>query len=632
LGKLSGRTLDNWSRIVVDENKPARSLFIGAADVNQDNHVDLFTGGWWYQNPGTNSPAWQRRLIGSPFNNYAISFDFDRDGDIDLLGTRGVGSEANSSFAWAENDGSGSFTVRTNIQNGDGDFLQGVTVNQFEKGKLAVGLSWHVEGKGVQILQLPSNPKATTWTLEKISNSSQDEGLSSGDIDKDGDKDLLLGTKWLENIQGGWNLRTLSSTNELPDRNVLADINKDGRLDVVIGFETVNLPGKLAWYEQPSTATGLWIEHVVDNPIGPMSLDVKDMDGDLDLDIVVGEHNTSNPQSARLLIYENLDGSGGSWKQHVVFTGDEHHDGAQVVDIDGDGDMDIISIGWTHNRVLLYVNQAAENETVNISAVQDIASEEEVFPLSRTSTPTGISSKTPSPTFTFTTTEKSELVNHDRSLILHYTFDEDQGNVVNDISGYRQPVNLLIKDVQAVKWIPKGIKITSPTIILSDQAPNKLYDSLISNGEISVSIWLKADNLSQNGPARILSISKDIHLRNFTVGQEGDTFDIRLRTTDRSENGRPSTASPASSLQSDVTHLVYVRDNEGNAKIYINGKEVTRTTVGGRIDNWDTEFFLMLGNELTMDRPWLGELYDLKIFGIALQAVEISKIFAEKVY
>ena len=36
----------------------------------------------------------------------------------------------------------------------------------------------------------------------------------------------------------------------------------------------------------------------------------------------------------------------------------EYGDGAHVVDIDKDGDQDIVSIGWSHNRVLLYENLA----------------------------------------------------------------------------------------------------------------------------------------------------------------------------------------------------------------------------------------------------------------------------------
>ena len=89
-----------------------------------------------------------------------------------------------------------------------------------------------------------------------------------------------------------------------------------------------------------------------------MSLDVGDIDGDGDLDIVVGEHDPYRPERARLLIFENDDGHGSRWRRWVVFTGDEHHDGALLVDIDRDGDLDIISIGWSHNRVILYENLA----------------------------------------------------------------------------------------------------------------------------------------------------------------------------------------------------------------------------------------------------------------------------------
>jgi hypothetical protein len=59
---------------------------------------------------------------------------------------------------------------------------------------------------------------------------------------------------------------------------------------------------------------------------------------------------------ARLLLFENLDSRGGRWHEHVLYTGDEHHDGAIAVDIDGDGDFDTISVGWEHGKVLLYEN------------------------------------------------------------------------------------------------------------------------------------------------------------------------------------------------------------------------------------------------------------------------------------
>ncbi len=82
------------------------------------------------------------------------------------------------------------------------------------------------------------------------------------------------------------------------------------------------------------------------------------MDKDGDLDVIVGEHNTIAPSTARLFIFQNADGSGNTWIPHLVHTGDEHHDGAHVVDIDNDGDLDIVSIGWVNDKVVLYENLA----------------------------------------------------------------------------------------------------------------------------------------------------------------------------------------------------------------------------------------------------------------------------------
>jgi hypothetical protein len=89
-----------------------------------------------------------------------------------------------------------------------------------------------------------------------------------------------------------------------------------------------------------------------------MSIDAADIDHDGDSDVVVGEHNYERPETARLMVFENVDGQGTEWTKHLVHTGDEHHDGAVLIDIENDGDLDIISIGWLEPEVLLYENLA----------------------------------------------------------------------------------------------------------------------------------------------------------------------------------------------------------------------------------------------------------------------------------
>lgn len=190
-----------------------------------------------------------------------------------------------------------------------------------------------------------------------MTSTSQDEQLSAADVDGDGDLDLVLGTIWLRNEgRGNWTPLRLREPPGKPDRHHVADLNGDGRLDVVVGFEAINLPGQVAWYEHGADPARPWVEHVIANLVGPMSLDVADVDRDGDLDIVVGEHNLRHPSTSRLVWLENVQGDASFWAIHVIHVGDEHHDGALIVDIDNDGDLDIVSIGWGHDRLLIYEN------------------------------------------------------------------------------------------------------------------------------------------------------------------------------------------------------------------------------------------------------------------------------------
>lgn len=356
-------SLDLWERHLVGV-MPENGVFIETGDINGDQYVDLIAGAWWWQNPGTLAGQWIRHTIGSPLNNMAFVYDFDLDGDLDILGTTGLGSSSSHTFRWARNNGAGIFSLYDNLQTGgSGDFLQGRLLEDFGSGKQVV-LSWHNGGGGVQTLDIPALPSSDIWPFSTLSTTTLSEDLSAGDIDRDGDLDLLLGTIWLENNGGSWTSHTLGQITDLhagaePDRNDLADINGDGRLDAVVALENGT---SVVWFSAPVDPTELWERHIVGTVAGQgFSMDTADFDGDSDPDIVVGEHrgDTNN----RVIIFENQD-DGATWVEHIIDSDSvdtiDHHDGTQSVDLDNDGDLDLISIGWYNKKAWIFENKAID--------------------------------------------------------------------------------------------------------------------------------------------------------------------------------------------------------------------------------------------------------------------------------
>ncbi|MCP4717283.1 MAG: hypothetical protein GY868_19345, partial [Deltaproteobacteria bacterium] len=208
-----------------------------------------------------------------------------------------------------------------------------------------------------------------------------------------------------------------------------------------------------------------------------------------------------------------------------------------------------------------------------------------------------------------------------------YTFEEGSGTTVNDVSGVGTSLDLTLENAAAVTWIAGGLVINTPTIIASSGPAAKIINTATVTNEITIEAWLRPANTDQDGPARIVTLSLNTRYRDFTLGQDMDLYDIRLRTTTTTANGKPAVDTAAGSLTTDLTHVIYTRDASGNARIYINGAQQVSGSVTGDFSTWDDTYRLALGNELTEDRPWLGTFHLAAIYDRALDPDEVVQNF-----
>lgn len=395
---------DQWGvKQLETTSLPHRSVYTFADyDLDGDGLKDIVTGGWWYKNPGTISGNWVRSDIGNLFDNVAHVYDFDNDNDLDLLGvTSDVQSPVGytgAQLVWAQNDGSGNFTVFTNIPAGDTNysepFLAGLAGGVFSAGgPYQMAINWNgaeTTNSPMQMLTPTADPVTGTWSLVDIVGAvSTGEDIQAGDIDQDNDLDLFQGSNWVRNNGGTWSTHSTGITYPTtPDRAQLADFNRDGRLDAVVG--QLSLPAtdpefsQLAWFAAPANLASNpdqnWVRNILPTDInGSLSVFATDIDFDGDTDIVVGEWRGEH----RLIAFENNLCDDGTFVTQILDPGGasatfEHHDGARVTDIDNDGDLDIISNGWVHNFPRIY-----ENATVPVGTddpIVDAGADQTVMP------------------------------------------------------------------------------------------------------------------------------------------------------------------------------------------------------------------------------------------------------------
>ena len=200
----------------------------------------------------------------------------------------------------------------------------------------------------------------------------------------------------------------------------------------------------------------------------------------------------------------------------------------------------------------------------------------------------------------FTFTFACNAVAATRPIVL-YQFDRDTKTQIIDSSGVNPPAHLEIPNNGALKRTPGALTLVRPTLLTTKAPPAKLINAVQKSGEITISAWITPANLNQNGPARIVTLSRGSSNRNVTLGQDASKFDARFRTERTGPNGIPSLSS--GKVIKKLTHIVFTRSRNGLGTMFINGRQSGQRSFAGLLKNWDHNYRFALGNELTHDRP-----------------------------
>ncbi len=208
---------------------------------------------------------------------------------------------------------------------------------------------------------------------------------------------------------------------------------------------------------------------------------------------------------------------------------------------------------------------------------------------------------------------------------LLYDFRTLESGVIRDLSGGEYSLNLTVREPWSLKSDPAGLIVSGKSSITTEAAAGGLTAVLQQSGAFSIEVWARPQSLTQSGPARLVTLSRDSSQRNFTLGQDGDKLDFRLRTTATNGNGIPSLTSKGGVVQAGMMHIVCTHSRSGKTYIYVNGQQVAEQQLKGDISNWSKDYRLGIANELSGERPWEGSILMVAIFNRDLSYEEVRR-------
>jgi len=219
---------------------------------------------------------------------------------------------------------------------------------------------------------------------------------------------------------------------------------------------------------------------------------------------------------------------------------------------------------------------------------------------------------------------------HESNVVAKWEFKTGTGTTAFDTSGVNPAMDLTLSG--DVEWVGGwGIQIRDGRAQASTTTSRKLYDTMAATGEYTVEAWIIPGNVTQEGPARILSYSGGTDSRNFTLGQTLYNYDFLNRSSTTDANGMPalSTADADERLQAALQHVVLTYSPTEGRRIYVNGQFTgdIDSVAGGSLSEWDDGLAFVIGNEVSGNRLWQGIVRMAAIHNRVLTDDQITENF-----
>lgn len=360
-------------RQVVDVDMDGKNDIVAVKHSAQQNRLI------WYR-----YPDWKEHLICDigafkDYNDYRSCdmrlADIDQDGDMDLVGRIGrIKDNINGVNCWFENPGPKGVLERQWKRHD-------IVASHYAKDIVVTDLNR--DGKQDVVFRTENSKlviaiqKAADVWSSRVIDVPRLDGTDVGDLDRDGDPDIIINGMWLEtpsdplkgewikrDFDDKWYVQRTGGKGAWYDNNskvVVQDMDLDGLLDIII-VNSENRGYPVSWYKAPvDVKTGSWKEHVIGYMDKSHSLNVADFDNDGDLDVMAGEM-PNKPEEAPfpIVIFIN-EGDSRHWFEQKL--ADWGNYSASSGDIDNDSDMDIIGLrNYNRSPIELWRNKTSDNK------------------------------------------------------------------------------------------------------------------------------------------------------------------------------------------------------------------------------------------------------------------------------